>query len=563
MFYVGFLISSLPFILPFRDYPSGDFYSDACALFIATFAVTFFFKSFSIGREILLFIGLAVLFLLSGIINHGYYYDVWLVSGGVLLIAAAFLSGLIACSPAERDHFFNGCVYGLLFGGGGSLLIGVSQALGVVEVLGEFVFPGGSGVYGNIGQRNMYSTYIICFVSALSWLVVQRKINLWLSVLLLFVAACMMAFAGSRMVLLDSLVLVSLVCWFYFFSARHAEVERFSMLILLFVIFLIFFQFIFMFWNLGGAARISISLDVNRVAEWSKAWSIFIDNPFGVGIGEYARHSFIYQLDAPPNQITWTNAHNIFLHLLVELGIWVLPFFVIGGWLLYVFSVRCFLAGSKGMVVLSCVLMILVHSLLEYPLWYMNFLFLFVSMIAIFGSQSLGRRLPIINLSAFMVGLLILYCINLYVSLPAYRLADRDMMVNVERLAKLVDHSLNPLLAWSADRLLTEYLLEDDGPELDFKLCKSIHMVAREPLYPYLERVALFAMAGQDFDFASRVLKSRYAVYPSMPDTYLRARIRLLWPNYADGFIDKIDSDRLAGFPNHDFYRLELPGRCR
>lgn len=566
MLYIGFLISSLPFMLPFRDYPNGDFYSDASALFVALLGVVFLFKRFSFGRDVLLIVGVAFLFLVSGWIVRGYYYDVWLLSGVSLLIAAAFFSGVVSCSLVEKERFFNGCVYGLVVGGGFSVVVGVFQAFGVVELLGGIVFSGGNGVYGNIGQRNMYSTYVFFFVGALSWLAVRRKVNIWLSVFILSVAAYVLAFAGSRMVLLDSLVLVLLVGWFYFCSEDKYKDERgwFSILILSFVILLMFFQIFLFFLGEGGAARVTLSVDAPRMGEWLKAWQIFLDNPFGVGVGQYAKYSFIYQLEASAaSQITWTNAHNIFFQFLVEFGVWGLPFFAFGAWLVWSFAVRCLSAGPKGLMVLSCVSVMLVHSFLEYPLWYMSFLFIFVSMIAVFGCESLAKPFPLINISALLVGLILLYCGGLYMSMPAYRFPVRDISVNVERLAKLLDYSVNPVLAWPADKLLTEYLLEDDGPELDFKLCKSIHVAVREPLYPYLERIALLAIAGQDFDLASRVLKSRYAVYPDMPDSYLKARIGLLWPNYAHDFIDKIDAGRAAGFPDYDYYRLSVPERCQ
>ena len=149
-----------------------------------------------------------------------------------------------------------------------------------------------------------------------------------------------------------------------------------------------------------------------------------------------------------------------------------------------------------------------------------------------------------------------------YTRTLGYRTVDREARVNVSRMTDLISVSLNPLLSWSADRLLMDYLIPDGGPEAVFKLCRSIYMAEREPLYPYLERVALMALADGKYDLASSVLKSRYAVYPGLPDTYLKARIRFQWPSMADDFIEKIDSDRNAGFPGVDFYRLDIPAEC-
>ncbi|WP_405118995.1 Wzy polymerase domain-containing protein [Pseudomonas leptonychotis] len=565
MFIFGFLLSSLPFVLPLRDPPNGDFYSDAVSCFLVFFAISFIFKKFSFGRDSWFLILFACAFLMSGFLMGGYYLDVWFFPAVALLMAAALVSALRACKQEQGDKFFLGVIYGLLVGGSLSVLIALLQVHGFVGLLGGLVFPGANEVYANFGQRNNFSTYIMCFSVAASWLACTGRLRFWLFLLAMCSSAYVLAFAGSRMVLLDSLLLIFVLVFFLVYNKSESSVSSFSMHMLVFLILVGCFQLGLFFWGAGGASRITLSVDVARIDEWTKAWTIFVENPFGVGIGGYAKNSFIYEIGgAAGGKLTWVHAHNIVVQFLVELGVFSLPFFFCGGWLLLLIFKRCLAFGVKGLVLVSCVLVMLVHSLLEYPLWYMNFFFLFFALIGSVGAGVDARAVSAqsLRLTSFFLGLFLCFSVYGYLSFSAYSAPVKDMEANAARMGAIIHLGNNPALAWSADKLAVEYLVEDDGPELDYKLCQAIGMAVREPHAVFLERIALLAIAGQDFDFASQVLKSRYAVYPDMPDTYLVARIKLLWPSYASEFISKIERERLAGFPSYDYYRLSTPERC-
>lgn len=569
MFILGFLLSSVPFFLPLRGFPNGDFYSDAASCLLVLLAASFVFRKFSVEKTSFFLILCACAFFVSGLIGGGDYLDVWFFPALALLWAATLISALFASPEKERDRFFLGLVYGLLLGGGISVFIALLQAHGSVRLLGALVFAGGDGVYANFGQRNNFSTYIMCFAAAVCWLASSGRLKFWLYLIAMFAAAYVLAVAGSRMVLLNSLLLILVLLCFLFYRKGESPVRSYSSYMLVFLILVAFFQ-IFLLWGFGGggggASRVTLSGDVARLNEWSKAWSIFLDHPLGVGVGGYAKNSFIYALggESVGGQITWVHAHNIVMHFLVEFGVFSLPLFLYGALVFFVFFKKCLGLGGKGMMLVSCVIFIMVHSLLEYPLWYMNFFFLFFALIGVAGCGEGVKsvRIPSIRVVSFFLVLVLCFTAYSYSPLPSYRFPVKDMNVNLARMGVILQSGANPALSWSADKLALEYLIEDGGPELNYKLCQAITMAAREPLYPYLERIALLAIAGQDFDFASQVLKSRYSVYSSMPDTYLKARIQLLWPKYASEFISKIDQERLSGFPNHEYYRLNYPDRC-
>ncbi len=120
-------------------------------------------------------------------------------------------------------------------------------------------------------------------------------------------------------------------------------------------------------------------LSSSRFAIWSNTLALIQQNPwFGVGWGEF---NFAWTLTPFPDRPTafFDHTHNLPLQLLVELGI-PLGMVVLGllAWCLWKAFRACHLAleAQRSMVraAFVMVLMMGVHSLLEYPLWYAYFL---------------------------------------------------------------------------------------------------------------------------------------------------------------------------------------------
>lgn len=564
MFGLGFLIASVPFILPFRYFPNGDFFPDAAAVALALLALIIAFRKFSFGREFLLLFVVSLFFLGSGYVMRSYYYDVWLLPALALMFYSLFLAGIGALEASSRDRFSLGLQTGILVGGGVSVLIGLAQYFGISAWFGNALLHPVGKVYGNLGQRNLYSSYLLIFSCVLCAVAVRYAVNRWLVVGVLVVTAFLLAVAGSRMVLLDALILVLVLAWLSRGRRADYQLQRFSLLFLSFFIALVAFQFISLSSGEGGASRITAVGDAPRVGEWLKGLRILMDHPLGVGYGNYAKASFLYQLDqGVGSSITWSNAHSIVMQFLVEFGFLAVPILVVGILLGMRLLYEALHSDLDRVCFAICLILLVVHSLFEYPLWYMNFLLLFVAFVGLAKTDcGSGHKAVSVRWGAGLALVILALVSYDYTRTLTYRIADRQQKVNVDRMVDLLSISLNPALAWSADKLLIEYLVPDNGPEAVFKLCQSIYMAQREPLYPYLERVALMALAAEDFDLASSVLKSRYAAYPGLPDTYLKARIHYHWPNVAGDYVEKIESDRKAGYPDVEFYRLDIPAVC-
>lgn len=156
-----------------------------------------------------------------------------------------------------------------------------------------------------------------------------------------------------------------------------------------------FFYFIFWLGNsawadyshhaFGGEARFSTSGDISssRYAIWSNTLELIKANPwFGVGFGEF---NFAWTLTPFPDRPVafFDHTHNLPLQLIVEMGI-PIGLLVLG---LLLFALYCALRNvmpqpdrdpslppQMSSAAFMIVLMIGLHSLLEYPLWYAYFL---------------------------------------------------------------------------------------------------------------------------------------------------------------------------------------------
>lgn len=563
MFILGVVIASLPFIVPLRDFPDGDFYSNATALFLACLLIALRLRRFGLNSSVVCIALLGLLILTSGKWSNSYYYESWMLPGFALLLLAAIISGTSTLPPSERLAFFEGTVLGLLLGGAFSVLIAYFQYSGISHLLYPVAFRSDTGIYANMGQRNLFTTYILCSCLAGCYLHAKRKISN--SIFWPFMASVsfILAAAESRMVLLDALSVSLLLLASARLNQGNKPVSQLLSSTTKAILLIVAFQLGFLILDKGGAHRITIAGDTHRLGEWIKSLHMFLDNPLGVGYGNYAKVSFNYRLDgySPESSLTWTHSHNLLLQLLVELGVWVVPLIIMGVWLYFKTAAHC-LASAKGLMLLMCINFILIHSLLEYPLWHMDFLVLLVVLIAHTSSRIKGRELTSLRLFAALALIAIITTTTIYSRIPAYQQADVQTSVNLQRLSELTTFSATPVLGWSADKVLMTYLPFDDAPDSIYTLCKAISLATREPLYPYLERVALISLARQDFTLASSVLKSRYTAYPQAPDTYLKANIRHRWPKLSDDYEEKIRSLRATDFKDIPFFRLELPSTC-
>lgn len=218
---------------------------------------------------------------------------------------------------------------------------------------------------------------------ALIYLSGKRRIGLPLTIIVTVLFALVLALSNSRSVLLfimGTLLLAAAGYW-----VRRCNVFRHYLFLTVVLI------FSFIAWEIllpvidhrvettttFEKVRAMGGIDL-RISEWHKGLVIFASSPvFGIGIGNYGWHSFLLQSTPQFSEITknelFAHSHNLFVQVLAELGL-------VGFSLLVILIIKWFSQYIRWWLeppywfVGACLLTLLIHSNVEYPLWYSFFL---------------------------------------------------------------------------------------------------------------------------------------------------------------------------------------------
>lgn len=192
---------------------------------------------------------------------------------------------------------------------------------------------------------------------------------------------------ASRTILLYIFVLFILSLIYIIF---RRETRKFSifMLVVIIAVFLsqifipiIIQQFIDFSVN-SGVDRVAAEGFSSRLYEWKKACLIFKDNPLlGVGWKNYAAQSYKYDQYFSLSEFVssgklFLHSHNIILQLLAETGI-VGTLIIITSFLVMIKHLFRLPENIESLSLISIILVSIIHSILEYPLWYIYFFYPF------------------------------------------------------------------------------------------------------------------------------------------------------------------------------------------
>ena len=318
----------------------------------------------------------------------------WTVLPRALCLSNAgllFATAVTAVVGVTRRHFgggvsaFQACCVALAIAGLVSSAFGVVQVFSPAWADGDWIARTSTDgrAVGNLRQANHLCSLLLWAIVAVAWLaearVMRRALSLAAAALMLFVAVL----TGSRSGLLGAAMLA---LW-GLFDARLARSTRFALIAAPLAYGL--FWFGMSNWAehsqraFGGTGRFTTAGDISssRFGIWSNTLDLIRAHPwFGVGFGEF---NFAWTLTEFPNRPTafFDHTHNLPLQFAVELGV-PLATLVLGllGWGLWRAWRNCLRPPSPDgtpspqRAAFVMLVLILVHSMLEYPLWYAYFL---------------------------------------------------------------------------------------------------------------------------------------------------------------------------------------------
>jgi O-antigen ligase len=317
-------------------------------------------------------------------------------------VAVVFATGMAAFAGAalvqDRARKQAALAHGLLWAGAVSAVLGLLQYYGLAEALVPWTtVPPEGQAFGNLRQRNQFASLISMALIAALWLYASyrsgsvRRRLLWVGMVSLLLIAA--AASTSRTGLLEVVAIVGVAV---FIARRERQAGRSdpehgtrlpAPAVLLSWIPL-YFAIAWLLPQLAGSGvdgmmqRLSEGAPMghSRLILWSNVLTLTAERPWtGWGWGELSFAHYMHSTLYPGARFVeiLDNAHNLPLHLAVELGI-PAAVLICGGFLRLVITAkpwrerepfRLMAWGLLGVIVL--------HSLLEYPLWYGPFQLVF------------------------------------------------------------------------------------------------------------------------------------------------------------------------------------------
>jgi O-antigen ligase len=386
---------ALPTLLAFNVPPSATYLNQALALLgwgawlfqIASTAPGVESRWHDASRALWIALGILLGAALSSPLRTGLPWA--LAWSSAALIGAAALAAALGARTGRAGHdvtqFRALCVSLVLAG----LL---SSAIGIIQVFSPHWADGdliartsvAGRAVGNLRQPNHLCSLLLWSIVAVLWLAETRVLTRSASAVGAMVMMIAVVLSGSRSGVLGA----SLLALWGLLDKRLTQPTRVALLLAPLVYGLVWYGA--SAWSeqghalFGAAGRFGPGGDISssRFGIWSNTLALIRSHPWaGVGFGEF---NFAWSLSEFPDRPVafFDHAHNLPLQLAVELG---LPLagvvLVLLGWALWCAARRCMrpsdLEGAAALPqrpAFVMVLLVLLHSLLEYPLWYAYFL---------------------------------------------------------------------------------------------------------------------------------------------------------------------------------------------
>lgn len=390
----------LPFLQPLHPAPIPGFYTELLAFALGMAGVSLlllkrYWNDLSLPQIVLGPIGLiAVLLLQLALGKVEYQEQVLLASLYLLWAALLMLLGSVLRRELSLATVSNVLAWFLLAGGMLSVLIGVLQHYQIHSFLDKVInAKNSSAVFGNLAQANHFADYIGLSLASLAYLCAVGKIKPYLTALFVLPLLFVLALSGSRSAWLYLITLAVLATWFYLRNRADAGDGKFGGnpgRKLMIVAWALIPAFVLMQWlaqTAWLAAPVPVITSSDRLFDlasgnsirfylWHEAWLMFLQSPLlGVGFGQFAwnHFQFLALFRQPEVSGLYNHAHNIVMQLLAETGlVGITIFFVaLAAWLL---GLRRRVFDIQTWWILALLSIVGIHSMLEFPLWYMHFL---------------------------------------------------------------------------------------------------------------------------------------------------------------------------------------------
>lgn len=395
-------MACLPFLVPIHAAPISTFYPEwvACVLGLAAVPAILSRRGNAqwpmIGYLPLWLTGILLVQTATGLLPYaetGLLAMLYLLWAALVMTIAATLKERLGLE-AVATHLAAWLLLGAILGAGAGLL-------GLAGIASPWLMPidGRHAIYGNLAQQNQFAHHVWLGIASALYLAHARRLGTPVLVAALVVLLPAAALSGSRAGLLYA---TWIVVAGHFWNGLGGSRRRLGIALAYLACVALLPQWVG--WgDATPAARTIAELTAGgniRPMLLQVGWQMFLDSPWlGGGFGSFARESFGFAASLPAWRGVGEHAHNLVAQLLGELGL----FAALG-------TAVAFVAWGHGVArtrsrpasgwLVALAGIALIHSLVEYPLWYAYFLGVFAVVLALGDERPRALRIGRMALAA-------------------------------------------------------------------------------------------------------------------------------------------------------------------
>jgi O-antigen ligase len=540
---VGFLWS-FAWLYPFADGPIRDLKTSALFL-IATYIALLIVGLRRLPNRSWILIGFALAVWINYSPNP--YFEFKLI--GVLGILVFFTAISFGLELRENSKMLQTLLIALLIASVINAIQGILQWLGLADELYKWmVVPEQRGTaFGTFRQRNLYATFISVGLVATFWLHLLKKLSTTMSWIVVCLFTMSIAASSSRTGLLQ---VIAISVFGLIWRSTRSKQLTYLMIGQLFIL-TMWYGILPLVAEIHGVNADSGLLRVAKAAEdprlliWADSIDLISQRPWlGWGWKELNYAYFVSSLE-PRYHLLIDHAHNLALHLAVEFGVIVATLLIsMCLWFFFSFYRKVVnlkpldekLAHVQGEQFAFVILILIVgiHSLLEFPLWHYGFLFLTGSFVGFLSKtpnfKAIGYRF--INVDRFI--LILSVCLIIVIPIVALYQYERlklaysvsffdDVAVRKAKISNEIEHAQKSWLyqsywdflqlrnvtidvdnASEVKALAQKQLHFSSGPEVVIPLMRSMWLLnERIELIRYADRFCQINSSYKEFWFGS------------------------------------------------------------
>lgn len=531
------LLCVLPFLIPHHRIPLTTFYNQWAAIGLSSLTMIFLLRRHAwdllqIPWLALIPFGLLVIVTIQhslGLFSywqHSFLVGLYLLWATLLIIVGAQLKHIITLEKLVPT-----LAWAFVIGGIASAFIVVFQYCGWDSSRLILRYESG-GFAANLGQVNHLATYVGLALGSLLYLYLSQRINFWALAVTTLIFLMVLALTGQRMGWLY-VFLLSIGGWLIVRKSIDEKMRNSSGLLLWLIPLFVLVQLLLPLLNADmpgmPAQRVAESIGgpSMRLLLIQQAWEMFLNNPlWGVGWGQFGWHNFEMTESYPDLKGYANHAHNLFLHVLAETGVFG-GLIVIGGTLFWFWQQRGVVITAERWWLYAVLSVFAIHSLLEYPLWYAYFLGIAAIVVGMSSEKSITIRLNLgVLLSAALLVFSLFMLSNIFL-----QYSKVENWYTKGKMGLFTDEQAIPLLYEMAEArdksLFAPYLdlvivraLPNNQEVLADKLAMNTQLMqylpGEEEVY---QQVTLLALSDQP-EAASQQLDLAMRHYPKYIDKY-------------------------------------------